>query len=134
MNSIWILDKYSKHLNTGLVRYWSSRFESDCQMVVWKLDWISLFMVQKVHSNGRPSHIKVYVASVTILVTKYWINMLKWISTSCCCFIGQLGKGSWTFKPSPSYPRIRAPSNEHKVYKVSIDRQSPVKSPDIKTL
>ena len=40
---------------------------------------------------------------------------------SCCCFIGRLGKGSWTFKPSPPYPRIRAPSNKHKVYKVSIN-------------
>ena len=36
------------------------------------------------------------------------------------CFIGRLGKGSWTFKPSPSYPRIRAPSDKPKVYKVSI--------------
>ena len=35
-------------------------------------------------------------------------------------FIGRLGKGSWTFKPTPSYLRIWAPSNEHKVYKVSM--------------
>ena len=42
------------------------------------------------------------------------------LNRSTCANNGQLGKGSWTFKPSPPYPRIQAPSNEHKVYKVSI--------------
>ena len=31
------------------------------------------------------------------------------LSTSCCYFIKQLGKGSWAFKPSPPYPGLRAP-------------------------
>ena len=33
-----------------------------------------------------------------------------------------ISKGSWTFKPSPSYPRIQAPSDKHKVYKVGINK------------
>ena len=51
-----------------------------------------------------------------------WINKCySSVKTSYYCFIGQLGKGSWKFKPSPSYPRKWAPSDKRKVYKVSIN-------------
>ena len=45
--TIWISD----------VWYSNGRFVSGCQMVVWKPDWKSLFVVQNVwYLNGPPSH------------------------------------------------------------------------------
>ena len=71
-----------------------------------------------------PSRIQKTTMNDARLVSHLTIHDQDWPETnqltSCCCFFGRLGKGSWTFKPPPPYLRTQAPSNEHKVFKVSI--------------
>ena len=48
-----------------------------------------------------PLNIKHFIESLWVIKTQ--------LSTSCCFFIRRLGKSSWSFKPSPPYPGLRAP-------------------------
>ena len=58
----------------------------------------------------------------------YWIDITF---NFLLLFYWAMRQRFWTFKPSPPYPRIWSPSNEHKVYKFSmyelslIGRQDP---------
>ena len=42
----------------------------------------------------------------SIIIFEIRCCLYRSITTSCCCFIKWLSKGSWVFKPSPPYPGV----------------------------
>ena len=86
-NILMVCDyNYSNHLNTGLVWYSNGQFVSGSQMVVWKPDWKSLFIIQSVqYLNGLPSHktlpfeYRIPILSGIQMIPEYRCSVFRWL-------------------------------------------------------